>query len=158
MGFLLRDKQPQSLYQAFEIALDIECNIKYGVIRRRTPIVIKDLTKMSELKTCVPKDSLFQRGLDSFLVENSACVCNVTLAEDKVSSLDKVHMQDINSVVSSINVELVHVENITDHKIEGGTSQYQDEETRIDVSSDNGKVVDLAYCEEALYEANDEIC
>lgn len=34
MGFLLRDKQPLSLHQAFEIAMDIECNLKYGVIRR----------------------------------------------------------------------------------------------------------------------------
>lgn len=36
MGFLLRDKQPQSLCQDFEFSMDIECNMKYGVIRRCT--------------------------------------------------------------------------------------------------------------------------
>ena len=58
MSFLLRDKQPQSLYQACEIAMDIECNLKYGVIRRRTPAIVKDLVEFSELRTCVDEVSL----------------------------------------------------------------------------------------------------
>ena len=59
-------------------------------------------------------------------------------------------------MVSSPNVELLHVENITDYKVEGGTSQYQDEETRTDVSSDNGEVFDPTYNDEASCEDNDE--
>ena len=85
MGFFLRDKQPQSLYQAYEIAMDIECNLKYGVIRRCIPAVVKHLAEISELKTWVAEDYLLERGVDSFLVENSACVCNITSEEDKVS-------------------------------------------------------------------------
>ena len=98
--------------------MDIECNLKYGVIRRHTPTVVKDLTKILELKKCLVEDSLLERGVDSFLVENSACVCNVTLAEDKVSPLDEVHMQDVSSPSPSPNVELLHVENITSHEKE----------------------------------------
>ena len=49
MSFLVRDKEPQSLYQACEIAMDIECNLKYGFIRRRTPAVVEDFAKILEL-------------------------------------------------------------------------------------------------------------
>ena len=122
MSFLLRDKQPQSLYHACEIAMDIECNLKYGFIRRRTPTVVEDFPEISVLNTCVDEVSLFHWRDKSFLDECNPHVSSITTVDDRIDSFDKVHMQDINLVSSSPSVELIHVENIIDYEVEGSSS------------------------------------
>ena len=157
MSFLLRDKQPQSLYQAFEIAIDIECNLKYGFIRRITPTVVKNLAEISESKACANGNPLLQRGVDSFIVENSTYVYNVTSAKDKVSSLDEVYTQDVSLPSPFPTSDFLHDENIMNHEEESCSSQYEDEEARTDVSNE-GEVVHPMYNQEASYEVDDEIC
>ena len=40
MSFLLRDKEPQTLYQAFVTARDIENNLKHGLMKKTWNIVL----------------------------------------------------------------------------------------------------------------------
>lgn len=49
-----------------------------------------------------------------------------------------------------------YVENVINHEVEGHVSQYEDEEAKSYVSSDEGKVVDPVYYEEASYGEDDK--
>ena len=98
------------------------------------------------------------RKNDSILAELNAYVGNIIAAEDKVSSFDELYMQDLNSVIHSPIGDFLYVENITNHEEERCSSQYEDEEARSDVSSDEGEVPDPLYYEEASCEDNDESC
>ena len=53
-----------------------------------TPIVVDDFVENLELKTCEDEVYLLQRGVDSFILENSAYVYNIIAVDDRVSSLD----------------------------------------------------------------------
>ena len=93
---------------------------------------------------------MLERGVDSFLFENSACVCNVTSIEDQVSLLEEVYMQDVSSASPSPNVELHYVENITNHEEERYSIQYKDKEAESYTSSDEGELVTPMYCHKHL--------
>ena len=80
--------------------MDIECNLKYGYIRRRTPAVVEDLPEISVLNTCVDEVSLFQGRDMSFLVEYNSHVSSVTIVDDIIDSFEKVHMQDISPMLN----------------------------------------------------------
>ena len=136
--------------------MDVECNLKYGVIRRCTPVVVKNLAEISELQTCVDEDSLLQRGANSFLAKNSAHAYNITTTYDKVTSLDQLNMQEINSVISSPIDNMPLVENVVNFEVEGYSSDYEEEEAINGFSIDEGKIVDPTYYEEASCDDNDE--
>ena len=75
-----------------------------------------------ELKTCQDEVSLWQRRDDSILAELNAHISNIITTDDKVSSLDKLYTQDMNSVILSHIDDFLYLENITDHEIEGSSS------------------------------------
>lgn len=121
-----------------------------------TTVIVSHFVENSESKICPDEDSMLHRGVDSFIVENSAYVYNITIAEDKFSSLDELFMQDINLVIHSPISDSLYFENIIDHKVERCSSQDEDENAGNDMSSDEGEVADLTYCKEASCEDNDE--
>ena len=131
-SYLLRDKQSKTLHQEFMTAIEIENNIKCGLTWSHffrnvcqqnevqmtnqchkeclisdqqvgTTVVVSIFVENSELKTYENEVSLLQRRVDSFLAENSACVYNITVADDKVDSLDELYIQDINSIIPSMD-------------------------------------------------------
>lgn len=121
-----------------------------------TTTVVSHFVENLELKTCEDEVCLFQWRDDSILARFNAYVCDIIIADDRVSSLDQLDMQDINSVVSSPIDDFIYVENITDCEGECYSSQYKGEEVENHVLSDEGKVFDLMYHEEASFEDNDE--
>ena len=98
-----------------------------------------------------------QRGVDSFIFENSAYIYNVASVEDQISSLDEVYIQDVSSTIPFSISDFLHNETISNLEEERHSSQYEDKEDESYTSSDEGKFVDPAYCEEASYEVDDEI-
>lgn len=98
-----------------------------------------------------------QKGAEPVLVEYSTHVCDSITTYDRVSSLDKFYMQDINSIIHSPN-DLHYVENIMNHEIERYSSQYEDKEAESYASSNEGEVSNLMYYEEASCEDNEESC
>lgn len=104
--------------------MDIECNLKYEIIRRSTLAVVKDFVETSELKTFVDEVSLLKKKDDSILIELNAHVSSITSVGDRVDPFDKLCMQEINLASPSSIGGFLHDENITSREEEIYTSQY----------------------------------
>ena len=99
-----------------------------------------------------------QRGADSFLTENSAYVYNISVVDEKISSLDHLYVQEEILVIPSLIDGSHCIKNVINFEGESWSSQYENEEAKSYVSSDDGEVSNLIYYEEASYEDNDESC
>lgn len=101
---------------------------------------------------------MFQSRDDLVLAKQSAYIFGTSTIDVKVDSLDKLYVEDLILVFSSLVDDFLCVENVTNHDVARNSSQfYVGEEAEIYVSSDVNNVVDLAYDEEASYEEDDEI-
>ena len=119
MNYLLRDKEPKNLHQAFMIAIEIENNIKYGLTQSHFSInicrqdemqrknqchieclisdqqistlgVVNSFVEDLEIKTCEHEISLLQRRNDSIRAELNAHVYGITKMNDRIDSFDEL--------------------------------------------------------------------
>ena len=98
-----------------------QCHKECLILDRQisTPVVVNSFVEDSEIKTCEHEISLLQRRNDSLLAELNAHVCSIIAVEHKVSSLDELYMQEINSVVSPPIDNMPLVENVVNFGVEG---------------------------------------
>lgn len=84
--------------------------------------------------------------------EQSAYVCNVSVVDGKIDSLDQLDMQEMNSLIERLH----YVENVIKLEVDRYASQYQYKEAKSYLPSDKGEVANLVYYEEVSCEDNDE--
>ena len=70
---------------------------------------------------------MLQKGAKFVLDELSAHVCSISAVDDRVSSLNQLHVQDINSISSSPIDDFCYIENLIDHEVERYSFRYEDE-------------------------------
>ena len=75
---------------------------------------------------------MLQRRDEPILEEKNAYVFSITIVDDEADLLDKLHRQEVISVISSPIDDFHYVENVTNHQVVGYASQsHRDQEVEI---------------------------